>query len=947
MFGGSVKKDYLCGNFHITMRLTIVKVMLLAVLMAWAAMAGAQEKKEQSKENINTWLNSPQIQEWASKPELQAFISMFAKQIFVVNGRLFGTDEFEPKPYPLQGAHVEVKCVGDTAQVFAGVSNSEGEFLVPIFLRQRLKSNLLHIKISYVGMDGVDQTFTPKEVKLLGQKVLQVEMDSLVLHSNPMTLAEAEVIGELQKMYQKGDTVIFNADAYEMPSGSVLLDLVRRLPGLQYIGGKLTYMNRDIEEIRLNGDNFFKRDMGIALQNMPPEKLKSLKVYEVPDDTLDVMSEQHLVMDMNTKEKTNGVRFGNFGVGVTSGFDHFAVNGDVSLWKKNGGQTHLNFNTSDIPSAGAMREEEVRTSAGGSYEQKFGETKVEGGANYGYNRSEARSRSYNKLFMQDFTQNSESESRDGSKSRSYSGNVKLDGHWGKNTYWNTRADVAKSERSGWNSSTDSISTDVAAISSTRTRNSSESDSKEVNWRGGITQYVGETRQSEFGLNASFGFRDSESTQVNTTTTRFHQMGDSMRVVNHVIDNPSKNTNVRATARFRHRFGEFTNLGVNYDVSFSRNSNSQTYNDLVDEQLQMVDSLHYDNKYKDMSHGASVDFKYDDKKVMFQFYGKAHPTVRSADNEQFVRSDHHEYSSVQYQANAKLEVKMHNQKNKLTLNYNGSNTLPSPTDISSAVDYSNPMNIRIGNPKLKEAFRHQMGAEYQLGSLLRLSSGCNWTDNQHTTLSVIDYKSGVRTSTPMNINGNWGANSYVFVTKAIGDVTVAGLANYAYNHSVSYVQESSQLSPVKSASDWQHVETQAFATYSNKSVMLIVRANYAVDHNKNGYTTVATNGKQAGGSMNVEYTLPLKVNVKLKSDINYTRMFGYELESANRGECIWNASAEYKFLNIVTASLEWRDILHSQRGFTASMMPTGWSEQQRYGNTSLLLLRLAVKMNGFR
>ena len=64
----------------------ILSILLLLLFIP----AMAQDKNKGSKENINTWLNSPQIQEWASKPELQAFISMFAKQIFVVNGSVQG-----------------------------------------------------------------------------------------------------------------------------------------------------------------------------------------------------------------------------------------------------------------------------------------------------------------------------------------------------------------------------------------------------------------------------------------------------------------------------------------------------------------------------------------------------------------------------------------------------------------------------------------------------------------------------------------------------------------------------------------------------------------------------------------------------------------------------------------------------------------------------------------
>lgn len=903
-------------------------------------------KKEESNENINKWLNSPQLKEMASRPELQALISLYAKQIFVVNGKVFGTDDFEPAPYPLQGANIEVRCLGDSTEMYGGASNANGEFLIPIFMRHRPKSTDLHIKISYIGMDGVNRVFKPKEVKLLGQKVLQVEFDSLVLHSDPMTLAEAEVIGELQKMYQNGDTVIFNAEAYEMPSGSVLLDLVRRLPGLQLIGGKLTYMNRDIEEIRLNGDNFFKRDMSIALQNMPHDKMKSLKVYEVPDDTLDVMSEKHLVMDVKSKDPMDKVIFGNASVGATSDFDLWEVGADFSRWKKEGGQIHASFKTTDIPGPGSMTEDDKKTNAAASYEQQLGNTKVEGGLKHDYNRSESRRSSYNKVFLPDYTQNSVSESRNGTKSKSYSGNIRLDGHWGESTYWNTRADISKTETFGWNTSSDSISNDLNAISTTRTSNRSESTSKNINWRGGVRRYFGTERQTEVGINASYGYTDGESTNTNYTSSRFYQFGDSLRTVNHIIDSPSERTNWGASAHYRHRFGEFTNLRINYEFNYSRNTNSQSYNDVVGNSLMAIDSLHFDNKYKDVSHGPSMDFKFDNEKVMFQFLGKAQPTVRTADNTQFTRFNHSSYRSVQYLANAKLEVKMHDAKNKLILSYNGSNSLPSPNDISSVVDYSNPMNIRMGNPHLKEAFRHQVGGEYQLGALLRVSTNFNWTDNQQTTLSVIDRQSGIRTSTPTNINGNWGSNSYLFVTKPVGDVTIAALANYNYNHSVSFVQDFGNDRPVKSASNWQRLDGSVYATYSNKSLVTILRANYSMDHNKSDYLTTSTKGQQAGGSLNLEYTLPLKLNIKLKSDFNYNRKFGFELASANRSEYVWNASAEYRFLGIIIASLEWRDILDSQQGFNASMSGTGWSESQQYGNTSMVLMRLAVKLNGF-
>ena len=197
--------------------------------------------------------------------------------------------------------------------------------------------------------------------------------------------------------------------------------------------------------------------------------------------------------------------------------------------------------------------------------------------------------------------------------------------------------------------------------------------------------------------------------------------------------------------------------------------------------------------------------------------------------------------------------------------------------------------------------------------------------------------------PTNINGNWGANSNIFITKAIGDVSLIATTNYAYTNSVSYVQNLGDLDPVKSATKWQRVDAALYGTYSNKNLIAMGAFTYSIDHNKSDYVQTATKGQQAGANIGFEYKLPIKFNVKIKSELKYTRRFGYELESANRSEYLWNSSIEYRFLEVLTASLEWRDILKSQRGFNATMSATGWSETQQYGNTSFVVFKLAVKL----
>ena len=296
--------------------------------------------------------------------------------------------------------------MGDTTSFDGSAADKDGSFWVYMSRRDRLRDTRIRITISYLGMQTLDSIMDPPMKRESGIHTYTVELDSVVLRSNPLTSEEVEIVAELQRMYQRGDTIIFNADAYEMPTGSVLLDLVRRLPGLKYTDGKMTYLGRDINEIRLNGDSFFKRDMSIALNNMPTEKLKSLKVYEVPDDTLNVMSDNHLVMDMQTKTPMDRTTFASVELGTTEKFDKYRVSVDGSTWKQGGSEMYGSLSRNTIPYEYSNQLKTENSSGNIYYSKEFKKLSVGASANYGSNYNENKTASYSKMFMPGFTQNS-------------------------------------------------------------------------------------------------------------------------------------------------------------------------------------------------------------------------------------------------------------------------------------------------------------------------------------------------------------------------------------------------------------------------------------------------------------------------------------------------------------------------------------------------------------
>lgn len=99
-------------------------------------------------------------------------------------------------------------------------------------------------------------------------------------------LSEAVVQATKIKMMTKGDTVVFNADAFQVADGSMLDALVDMMPGLEVrAGGKIYHNGTYVPELLLNGKEFFSGDPAVALKNLPAYTVKHLRVYHrAPND---------------------------------------------------------------------------------------------------------------------------------------------------------------------------------------------------------------------------------------------------------------------------------------------------------------------------------------------------------------------------------------------------------------------------------------------------------------------------------------------------------------------------------------------------------------------------------------------------------------------------------------------------------------------------------------
>lgn len=123
-------------------------------------------------------------------------------------------------------------------------------------------------------------------------------------------LSEVTVTATRVKMYYKGDTLVYKADAFQLPDGSMLDALIRRLPGVTMNkDGKIFVNGRKVEELLLRSRSFFRGNNKVLLENLPYYAVKDVKVYEQQSDRSRALGfdidPKKFVMDVSLKSEYN------------------------------------------------------------------------------------------------------------------------------------------------------------------------------------------------------------------------------------------------------------------------------------------------------------------------------------------------------------------------------------------------------------------------------------------------------------------------------------------------------------------------------------------------------------------------------------------------------------------------------------------------------------------
>lgn len=868
------------------------------------------------------------------------------------------------------------------------------------------------LRITCVGFKNYTKTITIDNGK-------DVSLGNISLKADAIMLEGATITKQVAKVTLKEDTFVYNAAAYRTPEGSVVEELVKRLPGAQVSDdGKITINGKEVKKILVDGKEFMTGDTKTAMKNLPTSIVERVKAYDEKSDLarmsgIDDGNEQ-TVLDFGIKRGMNKGFFTNNDVAVGTEDRYaarlMAAKMDSKLRLMAMGNAN-NVSDKGFPGGGGRfgggrngLNASKMVGVNMNYEEK-GKLKLDGSVRWNHSDGDVRTLTSTENFVS--TTGSFSNRMSQSYSRGNSWNAQMRLEWTPDTMTTIsfRPNFSYSTNDGFSYGasrtfvddpylyvTDPLSQEAIDVMRTNNllvnarNNRSLSYSENKNF-GGTLQL--NRKLSSTGRNITVqvqgSYSDNDSRNLSMNDVRIYKninsnREDSAYQTNRYNLTPQKNYNysgritysepiMKATyLQFSYEFQykytksdrstyDFSNMGegffggVGHDY---RNWNSylsllpNDYENYYDRELSKF------SEYKNYIHDIQLMLR-----VVRQSYNLNLGVTVMPQKTQFayryLNTDtvaNRHVTNITPTVNFRWKI---SKVSQLRLNYRGSTSQPSMTQLLPITDNSDPLNITLGNPGLKPSFTNRLWANYNnyIQKYQRFFSAyINYSTTRNSISNMVTYhpETGGRTTQPVNINGNWNISGNMMFNTAIdttGFFSINSTTEVRYANHVGYItldrNSSSQKNYTKDLSiyerlgfsfrnDWLEVEPGGSLRYNHATNELQPNANLDTWDFSYGFNT----------------NILLPWNMSIATDLNMNSRRGYTDESLNTNELIWNAQISQSFLrnNALTFSLQFYDILQKQSNFSRSISAMQRTDTEYNAITSYAMLHVIYRMNLF-
>lgn len=781
-----------------------------------------------------------------------------------------------------------------------------------------------------------------------------IDVGDIELKPSETLMKMLEVKGRARRFTVRGDTIVFNPEAFHLQEGARLDELIKQLPGVQVAeDGSMTWNGKPIR-ITMDGESLFGGD-GIVGQ-LPAEAVESIKAYNKASKFSERTGKddggEDMVLDLKIKPGFLDRWYGDAKAGYQSP-KHYEAGLDMTrISKDNPAMFVLDANN--------MNRQKHRTMFGGWSSQGMG---------YGQGQSAAGGYQHN-WRRKEGTQ--EMNSR-----YSFSGGLS---HFDK---WNTtrtetenyleQADVKRTNTENYQRDhnlnpylnsyfawdIDSLNTLLfeANVDFTDKRKTGHTDMEQEGLLRQLTNRSGKGHEFKFStegtwyhfmnndaeLGASYHLNYSDTEDQQWTEREIRSLTSLMGEAeggsfSQYSRTPSTNFSANAEGHYKQWLRKRWLLGVEYSFNYNRNRSHQDF-----ETDGVADAA---NSYRDHNtlwrHSVILSSTVDLSPVKLM----PRLSTKWQREHQDYQRDFLDTAATRRRLLLEPSLRMTWKIAKtvgLELNYDYSTSQPSLFSTLAYRDQTDPLYITEGNPDLKDT--HTNNLRLNINTVLAkqqlsLSATIGFKSSDRETRNALTYQpsSGIYTSRPENVHGSQSWNFQLNYDQGFGDIfRLQNDFHFTTEQSYAFLTQisssvgdgfpvTSSLPDAAPTLNRQHqlrfsdrLTVSADWNWLKLSVFGEVRPNrlrYSESTEQN--TTIWSNNFGVRGELT-------KGNFVFTTSLTERMYSGYTIESMNRNMLVWDASVTWKIMkNKARLRLELDDILNAE--------DNKWIRQSAYQQT---------------
>lgn len=729
----------------------------------------------------------------------------YAQTHNIIKGCVFDSSTQNTVP----GASIVLTNKKDSLDKKGTITDGKGDFLM------KVKPGDYHLSISFIGYKTIQKKIH------LDKTTISVGQFNLI--ENKKMLGEINIVETLPPTKQKGDTTLFNPDAFKVNPDATAEELIAKMPGFYSLDGKLTAQGQTVKEVLVDGKKFFGKDVNQALETLPSDIIRKIEVYEYKSDKAKFSGfedkEKSKTINIITTQKSKKMRFGSIAAGIGKD-DKYALKAKINQFAENTRFTLIGNSKNVNAPLHLSRKRAFRRSISGNKLQQNklglnfnqeGEKESELAANYRYSENDTKNESRS---LSTYT----SYPREGQESSSKSIADNDQSNHNINIDWDIRSNpknqimlssnISASDSKSKNTSFSETRKLDEFINSNKNKTASNNQSTSFNQIFMFSRNLKKEGRS-ISVQASYD-RDVNQTKANQKSEIKGQTDQAYQNIDQISDQKTNSNNLRSGISFNEKLGDKSrlSLGYNYSINIEK-SKEMSYNfDINTKTYSKLDTL-TSNQFKNSTtnNNSQISYNFRNDKISFML-GSDFEYTHLKNDESFPNKRNLEKNYFSILPSASFSYNL-NKNSMFNIYYRMGTSNPRFQQLQEILNISNPLSISMGNSNLKQTQNHNIMLFYrssnmETGRFTSLNMSINKSNksiNQRTIIAENDtiingkYKlpKGGQFSQPINLNGQYNISGRITygipVKKLHSKLNINVSANYTHNPTLVNDQKS--------------------------------------------------------------------------------------------------------------------------------------------------------------